>query len=79
MIVMPLTGYLGASYSKYGVAFFGRQLPEWAVKSHDLSEQFFEMHETIAWVLVALVALHVLAALKHVFINKDGVFQRMWF
>jgi cytochrome b561 len=30
-------------------------------------------------VLVALVAAHVLGALKHLFIDKDGVFERMRF
>jgi cytochrome b561 len=79
MIVMPITGFLGASFSKYGINFFGWQLPEWAAKNHDISEQFFEIHETFAWILVALVILHVLAAIKHLIINKDGVFQRMWF
>lgn len=79
MLVMPLTGFLGASFSKYGIAFFGHQLPEWTVKNHDIAEQFFEIHETFAWILVVLVILHVLAALKHLIINKDGVFQRMWF
>lgn len=79
MIVMPLTGFLGSSFSKYGVAFFGWPLPEWTNQNHDISEQFFEIHETFAWFLVVLVVLHILAALKHLFINKDGVFKRMWF
>jgi cytochrome b561 len=37
------------------------------------------MHSVIAWVFVGLISLHLLAALKHLLINKDGVFQRMWF
>ena len=37
------------------------------------------LHGIVAWVLVVLIGLHILAAFKHFFINKDGVFQRMWF
>lgn len=79
MILMPLTGYLGASYSKDGVAFFGWQLPQWMNANHDVAEQFFEIHETIAWILIALILLHVMAAFQHLFFKKDGVFHRMWF
>lgn len=79
MIVMPLTGFVGASYSKQGVTFFGWELPNWVSKSHDIAEQFFDVHGTVAWILVVLVILHILAGLKHLFVNRDGVFQRMWF
>jgi len=77
MIVIPVVGYLGASYTKSGVAWFGRATPRWAEPNHDLAEQFFNVHGTLVWVLVALVALHVAGALKHWLIDKDGTFQRM--
>ena len=77
MIVTPVVGYLGASYTKSGVAWFGRATPRWAEPNHDLAEQFFDVHGTLVWVLVALVALHVAGALKHWLIDKDGTFQRM--
>ena len=79
MIAMPLAGLTGSLLSKNGLAFFGLQLPRVFAPNHDLSEFFFSAHSTIAWVLVGLISLHVLAALKHLLINKDGVFQRMWF
>lgn len=78
MVLMPITGYIGASYSKHPVAFFGLPLPAWATPDHDLSEQFFNAHGIIAWVLVGIVSLHLLGALKHLFVDHDGVFQRMW-
>lgn len=79
MLLVPITGLLGASYTKSGVAFFGLPLPAWAAPDHDTAEQFFELHENLVWVLVVLVALHAAAGLKHLFINRDRVFQRMWF
>lgn len=79
MFVIPITGYFGASYTKAGVKWFGTATPQWAVPNHDLAEQLFEIHGTLVWVLVALVALHVAGALKYWLIDKDGTFQRMGF
>lgn len=79
LFAMPFTGFIGESLSKYGVSFFGVALPVWFAKNETLSKQFFNLHYIFAWTLVALVSLHVLAALKHLFINKDRLFQRMWF
>jgi cytochrome b561 len=79
MILLPITGYLGASYSKAGVRWFGLATPQWALPDRDLAEQYLTVHGVLLWTLVALVALHVLGALKHLLLDKDRVFQRMWF
>jgi cytochrome b561 len=79
MLIMPLTGLLGAAYSKDVVSFFGLPLPLWATPDHDTQELFFAAHGFIAWLLVGLVALHVAGALKHWLVNRDNVIQRMWF
>ncbi len=79
MVVMPLTGYLGSAYNKSGVAFFGVPLPVWAAPSRDLSKLFFTIHEALVWVFVAVIVLHALAGLKHLVVDKDTVFHRMWF
>ena len=78
MIAMPLAGLMGALFSEDGMALFGFQLPKILAANHDLSELLFSMHSAIAWGFVGLMSLHVLAALKHLFVNNDGVFQRMW-
>lgn len=78
MIVLPITGFIGALYSKSGVTFFGAHFPTGVLPNHDTAEQFFEIHETLAWTLVVLVTIHTVAGLKHLFINRDKVFQRMW-
>lgn len=78
MIAMPIAGLIGSLFSKDGIAFFGLQVPRIWAANHDLAELFFSMHSVIAWAFVGLISLHILAALKHLFINKDGVFQRMW-
>lgn len=78
LVAMPIAGYLGASFSGEPVAYFGVPLPSWAGKSDGLKEQLFSAHSIMAWILVAVISLHVLGALKHLLIDKDGVFFRMW-
>ena len=79
MVAMPLAGMAGALLSKSGVVFFGWTMPRLFAPNHDLAEVFFGAHSLIAWVLVGLISIHILAAVKHLVIDKDGVFQRMWF
>ncbi len=79
LIVMPITGFVGASLGKDGVAFFGIDIPRWLNQNSNLAEQFIYVHGTAAWILVALVVVHALVGLKHLIIDKDGVFQRMWY
>ena len=77
MLLMPISGYLGASFSGDGVAFFGLPTPDWAAKNDVLKENLFTAHSIIAWTLVSFIALHILAAFKHLWVDTDGVFQRM--
>jgi cytochrome b561 len=78
MVAMPITGYLGASHQKRVPLFFGLPTPRWAVPDHDVAERWFDIHSALVWVLVVLVALHVAAGLKHLLVDRDHVFQRMW-
>ena len=39
----------------------------------------FQVHATLAILLTLLIAGHVVAALYHQFVLKDGLFRRMWF
>ena len=78
MLVMPVAGFTGALFSKPGVEVFGRNLPRWVAPNHALSEQLLAVHSCVAWMLVATIALHILAGLKHLIFDRDGVFQRMW-
>ena len=77
MLLIPVAGYVGASYSKEGAPFFGIATPLWATADHDTAERFFDIHGTLIWVLVALLTFHVLGALKHLLIDKDGIFDRI--
>ncbi|GAB3648229.1 cytochrome b [Ramlibacter alkalitolerans] len=78
MIAVPLAGLLGAIYSRTGLTFFGTHVPRWVTADRPTAKQFFELHETLVWVLVACVALHVVGGLKHLLVDRDQVFGRMW-
>lgn len=78
MVAMPAFGITGSLLSKNGIAFFGTSLPRVFAANHDLAEIFYGAHSVTAWLLVGLTALHVSAGLKHLLIDRDGVFQRMW-
>jgi cytochrome b561 len=77
MLAMPIAGYLGSSFSGYPIKFFGATLPGWAWKHEGLKEFFSAVHYTAALVFIALIALHVLAAVKHLVLDRDEVFHRM--
>ncbi|MGH8722172.1 MAG: cytochrome b, partial [Burkholderiales bacterium] len=39
---------------------------------------FNTAHQALALTLAGLILLHVSAALKHAFIDRDGIMRRMW-
>jgi cytochrome b561 len=78
MVFMPLTGYLGSAFNKYGVKFFGLALPNWAWDDPTLREIFVTAHYWLGRLLIALIIVHVAAALYHA-LRRDEVFGRMWF
>lgn len=78
MVVMPASGYIASNFSQWGVNFFNSvKLPPWGVDSAAIYAFFSQTHAITSGVLVALVVLHVLAALRHL-VKKDGMFSRMW-
>lgn len=79
MFALPIIGFIGASYSEEGIRFFGQQLPRMVAADKDTAERFFGIHIVLAWTMVAIIVLHAAGGLKHLLLDKDGVFQRMWF
>jgi cytochrome b561 len=78
MLVMPLSGYLGSNFSKHGVNFFNVvKLAPWGADNKLLYTVFNQTHVISSWLLLALVTLHVAAALKHWLVDHDSIFSRM--
>lgn len=82
MLAIPLTGWLalapwGAERLDANTISFFKLLPLNVMP--DLGEWTAEVHEIAGKLAQILIAIHVLAALKHQFIDKDGLMRRMMF
>ncbi|HEX4585768.1 MAG TPA: cytochrome b [Burkholderiaceae bacterium] len=76
--IIPLVGWAYSSALGYHVVYLGLiRLPDLAPKDKQLADVLLEVHATLAWTLATLVGLHVAAALKHHFIDRDGLLSRM--
>jgi len=78
LFAMPLTGWMMSSASNYPVSWFSLvQLPDLVAPDPALKETLHDVHETLSKVLITIASLHVLAALKHQFRDRDGLMFRM--
>ena len=78
-LAVPVLGWIYSSASGFPVVVFGvLPLPDLIGVDKALAETLKEVHALAAWALAVLVLLHVGAALKHHFIDRDGLLQRMW-
>jgi cytochrome b561 len=76
MAVMPLSGFLGSSFTRYPVRYFGVVLPTPHIDWPAGKEWMSDIHYATACLFIALVAVHVGAALWHWW-QRDGVATRM--
>ncbi len=78
LLAMPITGWLMSSASAYSVSWFNQfQLPDFVAPDPALKDFFLGIHETLAALLFGIAVIHVAAALKHFFVDKDNVVQRI--
>lgn len=78
MLLVPLAGYLASNFSKHGVKFFNvLVLPPWGPDDKSTYTLFNQTHKVAAVLLLALIVVHIGAALWHGW-RRDGVFSRMW-
>lgn len=79
LIGLPLGGWAASSAGGRDIDFFG--LFNWPLlplpQSRELAGNFMDAHRAGVKVLYVLLALHVLAALKHQFVDRDNVLHRM--
>ena len=78
LIVLPVTGWVGVSMFGALDVFGLFKLPALTSRDTAMSEQVLWVHGTLAYIAIALIALHIGAALFHHFVQKDGVLRRMW-
>ena len=75
---VPLAGWAYSSAAGFPVVFLGLvPLPDFVPVSKALADVLKPIHATLAFALAGLVLVHVAAALKHQWIDNDGLLQRM--
>jgi cytochrome b561 len=78
LFAMPMTGWLMSSAKNYSVSWFGLfTWPNLIGKNEAAFDFLRSTHDTLSGVLFGIAVLHILAALKHHFWNKDNVLLRM--
>lgn len=79
MIALPLTGWAMVSTGKllFPILYFGLfEVPHLPLPAA-WGDVFYTSHEVFGWVVTAMIVLHVAAALKHHWFDRDDVLARM--
>ncbi len=78
LLVMPLSGYLNAAAAGHKVSFFGLvAIPPLLAENARLSQAAIAVHLAGQFLVYALVAIHVAAALMHRIVRRNGILERM--
>lgn len=79
MLFMPLSGYLFSGAGGYSLPGFGLfQWPRLVPLDKALAARGEALHVAGAYVIYAVLALHVGAVAWHQWVLRDGVLARMW-
>lgn len=76
MIILPASGLIMSVYSKYGIKWFGMPFIA-GLDNKAMRELYTQIHEVIGIILLVIVGVHILAALKHKFVDKDETMKRI--
>ena len=78
MFAIPFSGWLFSSADGYRVVYLGLlPLPNLIAKNKLLADALGDIHATFAWLMLYVLLLHVAAALKHHFLDRDDTLRRM--
>jgi len=78
MFIVPLSGWAFSSFGGYDFTFYGQyEVPLLFEENKAAFETAREVHEILAFSLLGLVVLHVLAALKHHYLEQDNTLRKM--
>jgi cytochrome b561 len=78
LLLMPISGLVMSAASNYPVSYFGLfTIPNVVAPDEALKEVMKERHEMLFDILLAVAVVHVAAALKHHFVDRDNVLRRM--
>lgn len=80
MFALPLSGWAMVSSGKivYPMSWYGLFAVPPLPLQRAQHETFESVHGLLGWVVLALIVLHVAAALKHHYFDRDNLLARMW-
>jgi cytochrome b561 len=78
LFAVPISGWLMSSAKGFKTVLFGvLPLPDLIGKDKELGKILEVVHQSLNYILLALVVLHIAALIKHRFIDRDDVLTRM--
>jgi|SRR5271163_885395 len=78
LFALPISGWFYSNAAGYPVVYFGLvRLPTLVDKNKVLSQTLHHLHHLIGWALLIAIGLHLLAVIKHHFIDRDATLNRM--
>ena len=78
IFAVPLSGWLMSSATAYSVSWFNLfAFPDLVSANESLASQMHGLHELFAELLFVIALIHIVAAVKHHWIDKDDVLARM--
>ncbi|MCL4170936.1 UNVERIFIED_CONTAM: hypothetical protein GTU68_034479, partial [Idotea baltica] len=78
LFALPISGWLMSSAKAFSVSWFNLfAFPDLLNPSESLAENLYLVHHYLADALFIIALIHILAALKHHFIDKDDILKRM--
>lgn len=78
LLIIPVSGWLMSSAKGVPVVYLGLlQLPDLVGKDKELGDVLQEVHKALNIGMLILVIMHIAAAFKHQFIDKDSLMLRM--
>lgn len=83
MIAMPVSGWVMVSSSPYGLPTIVFNLFEWPhlpglAGNEAVNHLARQTHSVAAWALLALLAAHIGAVIKHALYERENLLRRMW-
>jgi len=78
LLAMPVSGWVMSTAEGYNPHLFALSMPApGIVKDEAVGDFFGGVHYYLAWTILIVLSIHLLAALKHHYIDKDNVLRRM--
>jgi len=79
MLVMPVTGFTFSSAGGHPLKYFWLfDWPRLIARNDAIALRAETLHAWFAWLVYAVVLMHVVAVLWHELIKRDGTLSRMW-